>query len=202
MIGTLRGTLASKGPEGVVIDVAGVGYEVSMPASSIAGLPPEGREAFLYIYTHVRDDAIVLYGFMGEEGKRIFTTLIGISGIGPKMALSVLSGLSHDDFITAIDTEDVALLTRIPGLGKKTAHRLILELREKLPAREPAPGEGGEGEGDGDPIFNDSLSALINLGYKKSDASDALELASKKGYNTIEELLKEALRLLTTATGI
>lgn len=192
MIATLKGTLASIGPDGVVVDVAGVGYEVSLPVSAITGLPAEGREVFLYIHTHVREDALQLFGFVNEDDKRIFTTLIGISGIGPRMALNVLSGLGHNDFITAIDTEDVALLTRIPGLGKKTANRLILELREKLPKRDI------EAKEQRDPVFDDSLSALINLGYKKSVASEALELASEKGYNTIEDMLKESLRLLNT----
>lgn len=187
MIGSLRGKITRKHPDNVIIEACGVGYQVNVSLNTLSSLPDEGKEIFIFIYTHVRDDAIQLYGFISEEEKRIFMTLIGIAGIGPKMALNILSGISHNDLIQAIETEDVALLCRIPGLGKKTAHRLILELREKLPTKmEPA-----------DRLFQDTLSALINLGYKKSVAQESLEIAYRKGFRDIEGLLKEALKYLT-----
>lgn len=187
MIGSLRGRLAVKRPEMVVVDVSGVGYQVSVPLSLLSQLPPEGETVFLHIYTHVREDAIQLFGFAHEDEKKIFTTLLTVSGVGPKMALNVLSGLSRDDFIRALDTEDVAMLCRIPGLGKKTAHRLILELREKLPTAASSAG---------DRVFDDTLSALVNLGYKRNIAQEFLERAYQQGFSDIESLLRETLRLM------
>jgi Holliday junction DNA helicase RuvA len=187
MIASLRGKLLCKKPDNVTIDVSGVGYMVLVPLNTLSLLPDEGKDISLHIYTHVREDTLQLYGFSSEDEKKIFITLIGITGIGPKMALNILSGISHDDLIRAIETEDVAYLCRIPGLGKKTAHRLILELREKLPSsKEPA-----------DRIFEDTLSALVNLGYKKTVARQSLEKAYRKGFHDIEGLLKEALKYLT-----
>jgi len=191
MIGSVRGRLISKRPDNVIIETGGVGYHVNVPLSILSNLPEEGSSVFLYVYTHVREDAIQLYGFSNEDEKKIFTTLLGIPGIGPKMALNILSGVSHDEFLNAIEKEDVAFLCRIPGLGKKTAHRLILELRGKLlTAEKPR-----------DRIFEDTLSALVNLGYKKSEAMESLEIAYKKGHNNIESLLKESLKYLTEGTG-
>ncbi len=187
MIGSLRGRLIARKPEYILLDVGGVGYQVSVPINILSHLPAEGESVFLHVYTHVREDAILLFGFGTEEEKRIFTTLLSISGIGPKMALNILSGLSHDEFLKAIDTEDVAMLCRIPGLGKKTAHRLILELREKLPAT----------GGTRDRLFDDTLSALVNLGYKKSVAQAFLEQTYKQGHTDIESLLRETLRKMT-----
>ena len=187
MIASLRGKLLRKKPDNITIDVAGVGYMINVPLNTLSILPDEGKDIFLHIYTHVREDTLQLYGFTSEDEKKIFITLIGITGIGPKMALNILSGISHDDLIRAIETEDVAYLCRIPGLGKKTAHRLILELREKLPSKiDPL-----------DRIFEDTLSALVNLGYKKLPARKALEKAYGKGFHDIEGLLKEALKYLT-----
>lgn len=187
MIGSLKGKLISRRPDNVIIEVGGIGYQINIPLNILSNLPKEGKDVFLHIYTHVREDAIQLYGFTSEDEKKIFITLLGITGIGPKMALNILSGISHDDFLHAIETEDVALLCRIPGLGKKTVHRLILELREKLPSS----------QGIKNRVFEDTLSALINLGYKKSIAQEYLERAYKKGYKDIESLLKEALKYLT-----
>jgi len=187
VIGSLRGRLISKRPDNVVVEAGGVGYQVSLPVNLLSALPREGSEVFLHIHTHVREDALQLYGFPSEEEKKIFITLLSVSGIGPKMALNILSGIPLKDFFHAMESEDVAMLCRIPGLGKKTAHRLILELREKLPAA----------GGVKDRAFEDTLSALINLGYKKSEAQDSLEKAMKKGYTQIEDLLKESLKYLT-----
>lgn len=187
MIGSLRGKLISRRPDNVIVEVHGIGYQVNVPLNILSNLPNEGSEVFLHIYTHVREDALQLFGFSDEDEKKIFTTLLGVTGIGPKMALNILSGISHDDFRKAIEAEDVALLCRVPGLGKKTAHRLILELREKLPSIDKPK----------DRIFEDTLSALVNLGYKKSEAQQSLELAYKKGLKDIESLLKESLKYLT-----
>jgi Holliday junction DNA helicase RuvA len=187
MIGSLRGTLINMKPDNVIVEVNGVGYKVNIPLNTMSALPEVGKDIFLHIYTHVREDTLQLYGFTSEDEKKIFITLLGITGIGPKMALNILSGISHNDLLQAIETEDVAHLCRIPGLGKKTAHRLILELKEKLPTtKEPV-----------NRVFEDTLSALVNLGYKKSIAQESLEKAYKKGFNDIEGLLKEALKYLT-----
>jgi holliday junction DNA helicase RuvA len=187
MIGSLRGTVLVRRPDNVIIDVNGVGYQVQLPLNVLADLPAEGKEVFLHIYTHVREDALQLFGFTSEDEKKIFLVLLGISGIGPKMALNILSGLSYEEFLNAIDSEDIAMLCRIPGLGKKTAQRLILELREKLPSV----------TGTKDRLFEDTLSALVNLGYKKNIAQEFLEKSYKQGFNDIEALLKETLKQLT-----
>jgi len=187
MIASLRGKLISKRPDGLTIDVHGVGYSVQVPLTLISSLPDEHMEVFLHIHTHVREDALQLYGFQAEDEKRIFTTLIGISGIGPKTALNLLSTIPPDKFYTAIDSEDVDVLCKVPGLGKKTAHRLILELREKLPSFREKKSS----------VYDDTLSALVNLGYKKSVAQDALDKASASGGGDIESLLREALKYLT-----
>ncbi len=187
MIGSLRGRLLSKKPDNILVEACGVGYHVHVPLTLLSEMPREGEEIFLHVHTHVRDDALQLYGFGAEEEKRIFTTLLGISGIGPKMALNVLSGLSLAEFHAALETEDVAMLCRVPGLGKKTAHRLILELREKLPS----------GYGSADRVFNDALSALMNLGYKKNVAQGFLEQVYSQGQTDIETLIREALKLMS-----
>ena len=191
MIGSLRGKLISRKPDNVLVDVHGVGYQVSVPLNILSNMPEEGSEVFLQIYTHVREDSLQLFGFSSELEKRIFVTLLGITGVGPKMALNIMSGIPYDDFLEAIEGEDVAMLCRIPGLGKKTAQRLILELREKLPSR----------AGTRDRVFEDTLSALVNLGYKKAVVQQYLEKTYKQGFNDIETLLKETLKLLTGNAG-
>jgi Holliday junction DNA helicase RuvA len=190
MIASLTGRITSRKPDNVIIDVNGIGYQINVSLHTLSSLPPEGNEVFLSIYTHVREDAIQLYGFTSEDEKKIFITLLGISGIGPKMGLTILSGISHDDFLSSIENEDVAMLCRVPGLGKKTAQRLILELREKLPAA----------KGVRDKLYEDTLSALVNLGYKKSIAQQSIEKVYKKDFNDIESLLRETLKQLTGNT--
>jgi len=189
MIGSLRGKLIQKRPSRILVEVNGVGYEVNVPAGVLSSLPGEGENIFLLTYTYVKEDVLQLYGFLKEEEKQIFTTLLSISGIGPRIALNILSGISTDDFMGAINNEDIPLLTRIPGLGKKTAQRLILELREKLPSPLSAK----------EKAYEDVLSALLHLGYKKSDASKALNTVYQKGIKDIETLLKESLQYLTRA---
>jgi len=191
MIASLKGKLLYKKPDNVVVDVSGVGYSLNVTLNTLANFPDEGNEIFLHVYTHVREDALQLYGFTSEDEKKIFITLLGITGIGPKMALNILSGISHNELLKAIESEDVACLCRIPGLGKKTAHRLILELKGKLPLKLETV----------DRVFEDTLSALVNLGYKKSIAKESLEKVYKKSSNNIEVLLKEALKYLTGDTS-
>jgi Holliday junction DNA helicase RuvA len=186
MIGLLRGRLTHKRPEHLIVEAGGVGYEVFVPASTLSELPDEGREVLLYIHTNVREDSIELYGFRNERGRRVFRTLLNITGVGPKLALNILSGCSIDDFLLAVESEDVGLLTRLPGVGKKTAQRIIFELREKLP----------EADRIRDRSYEDTLSALLNLGYKKTLAQEALDRAHKKGIRDIESLLKESLKYL------
>jgi Holliday junction DNA helicase RuvA len=187
MIASLRGRLISKRPDRLIVDVHGVGYSVQVPLTLISSLPDEHTEIFLYIHTHVREDALQLYGFQAEDEKRIFTTLIGISGIGPKTALNLLSTIPPEKFYIAISGEDVDTLCKVPGLGKKTAHRLILELKEKLPSFTQKRNA----------VYDDTLSALVNLGYKKNIAQDALEKAGGAGAGDIESLLRETLKYLT-----
>ncbi len=187
MIASLRGKLISKRPECLIVDVHGVGYSVQVPLTLLSDLPEEQSEIFLYIHTHVREDALLLYGFQAEDEKRIFTTLINISGIGPKTALNLLSTIPPDKFYHAINSEDVDVLCKAPGLGKKTAQRLILELREKLPSIKEKKNS----------VYDDTLSALVNLGYKKNIAQDALEKVHNSGISDIETLLRESLKYLT-----
>lgn len=190
MIGALRGTLLSKLPSGIIVDVQGVGYEVYVPASAASELPEPGAEkkVFLHIHTHVKEDSIKLYGFPTQHEKQVFSTLLGVNGVGPKLALNVLSSLPGDAFRQAVESEDWAALSSVPGVGKKTAARIILELKQKLPSMSLSLK---------DAVFEDALSALQNLGYKKAEAQKALEKAGKNTDEGLEELLKGALKELT-----
>lgn len=193
MIASLKGIVYSKKPDEVIIDVGGIGYHVCVPLSSLGNIPGPGDQVFLYTYTHVREDAFQLYGFLSEEEKRIFVMLIGINGIGPKLGLAILSGMPGRRFIEAVHNEDLSLLTTIPGLGKKTASRLILELRGKLThgdsATHPSLSVGTDA--------GDAISALVNLGYKKTVSERAVEKALTSGAGNIEDIIKEALKNLT-----
>lgn len=186
MIGSLKGILSCKRPDRIIVDVHGVGYVLQVPLSLLSKLPQEGKEVFVHVHTYLKEDALVLYGFASEEERRVFSTLIGISGIGPRIALNILSSISHEAFYEAVNAENVDILCRVPGLGKKTAHRLILELRGKLPTQEREESR----------VFDDTLSALVNLGYHKGLAREALEKAYGNGVTDIEGLLREALKLL------
>ncbi len=187
MIGSLMGKLALKRSEDIVVEVGGVGYEVTVGANTLSDLPEEGKGVFLFVHTHVRDDVLQLFGFATDDERRIFRTLLGISGIGPRVALNIVSSISHEEFLRAVEAEDIAQLTRIPGLGKKTAHRLVLELRGKLPRREALR----------DRVFDDALSALVNLGYRKGAALESVEKAYNNGCNEVEALIREALKHMT-----
>jgi len=193
MIASLNGTVQIKKPEGIIIDVNGVGYHVSIPLCNFGDLPDHGEKVFLHIYTHVREDALQLYGFVTDEDRKIFTTLIGISGIGPKLGLTILSGMPVTRFIEAISSEDVALLSTIPGLGKKTASKIILELKGKLPSLDMEEnGKPGRSSHSGD-----AVSALMNLGYKRPISEQVVEKALKNGADSIEDIIKESLKYLT-----
>ena len=193
LIASLRGTVSSKKPEELIIDVGGIGYHVCVPLCSLGQIPNPGEQVFLHTYTHVREDAFQLFGFLSEEEKKIFVMLIGVNGIGPKLGLAILSGMPAQQFMEAVHKEDLSLLTTIPGLGKKTASRLILELRGKLlPGDTAILSEKHPGAGD-------AISALINLGYKKSISENAVDRALTAGAGSIEEIIREALKNLTNS---
>jgi Holliday junction DNA helicase RuvA len=191
LIASLKGRVFSKRPEGITVDVGGIGYHVCIPLCSLSSIPEPGEPVFFHTYTHVREDALQLYGFLSEEEKNIFVTLIGINGIGPKLGLAILSGMPVKRFTEAIYNEDISLLTTIPGLGRKTASRLILELKEKLPTAEAAISTGHH------PTAGDAISALVNFGYKKSVSEKAVDRALQRGAQTIEDIIREALKHLT-----
>lgn len=199
MIAFLTGRLAFKAPTHLTLDVQGVGYEVHIPLSTYYALPNLDEIAALNIHTHLREDAIQLFGFLSQSEKDAFLLLTTVSGIGPKLALGVLSGLPLLDLIRAIQSEDVDKLATIPGIGKKTAARIALELKEKVvkihsglsPAtiEEPAVPAGP---------YEDALSALVNLGYRPQDVKDALKRVSKTGesHAGLKELIREGLKEL------
>ena len=190
MIASLNGTVLTKRPEGVIVDVNGVGYQLSVPLCSLTDIPEPGETVFMHTYTHVREDALQLFGFLSNDERKVFTTLIGISGIGPKLALTILSGMPAERFIEAVHNEDLSLLTTIPGLGKKTASRLVLELKGKLPSFTETTDIQKHSAAE------DAVSALTNLGYKKALAEKAVEAAVNNNASVIEDIIKESLNYL------
>jgi Holliday junction DNA helicase RuvA len=195
VIAHLHGRILEKQPNRIVVDVAGVGYDVSVPLSTFYGLGDPGSEIALRIHTHVREDALALYGFATKIEQELFERLISVSGIGPKLALAVLSGIEPPDLVRAIERADLARLTAIPGVGKKTSERIVLELKDRLP-RVPAAEPAGTAP-ETPALKDDVLSALINLGYHRPLAEKAAAAALK---NTpggdFERTLKQALREL------
>jgi Holliday junction DNA helicase RuvA len=196
MIGLLRGTLFEKKPSRLIVDVAGVGYDVQVPLSTFYVLGDPGAQVSLRIYTHVREDVLALYGFATALEQDLFERLIGTSGIGPKLALAVLSGIEPAELIKAIRQQDVARLTAIPGVGKKTAERIGLELKDRLPALVAA-GQVPIEEAPEDQLRADLLSALLNLGYQRAIAEKAIEktLTGSKD-SGFEQALREVLKSL------
>ena len=196
MIAHLRGTIFEKHPNRLIVDIAGVGYDVFVPLSTFYGLGEAGSPITLRIHTHVREDALLLYGFATLLEQDLFERLIGVSGIGPKLALAVLSGIESPELVRAIERGDVARLTAIPGVGKKTSERIVLELKDRLPSvRIAAVATGGEASGA--PLRDDLLSALINLGYHRPLAEEAMDAAIKSTPDgSFERTLKQALREL------
>ncbi|MBI5695012.1 MAG: Holliday junction branch migration protein RuvA [Nitrospirae bacterium] len=199
MIALITGSLASKNPGTVVVDVAGVGYEVHIPLSSFYEMPDEGGPVKLHIHTHVREDAITLFGFFTVKEKELFLALMGVSGIGPKLALNIISGLAMDKLVDAIARGDDKMLATVPGVGKKTAARLVLELKEKVAAMgyEAASGPCRVGSGV-NRQKEEAVSALVNLGYNRSIAEEAVKrVCAKDGEETsIEVLIRDTLKML------
>jgi Holliday junction DNA helicase RuvA len=201
MIAQLRGTLADKRPTQVLVDVGGVGYLVHIPVSTFYALGDLHSNVTLLIHTQVREDAISLYGFLSSREKHLFELLISASGVGPVLALKILSGMSVDDLVPAVRSGDLVRLTRIPGVGRKTAERMVVELRDKLAAMETP-------ESSRQPVAStgaaaDVVSALLNLGYEEHAAAQAVEHAGKKGLaksstpESFEALLRAALQHLS-----
>ena len=196
MIGSIAGRLAEKQPSRLVVDVQGVGYEVQVPLSTFYGLGDVGSDVSLRVHTHVREDVLALFGFATRLELDLFERLIAISGVGPRLALAVLSGIEPPELICAVRAGDVVRLTKIPGVGKKTAERIGLELRDRLPADLDAEGETEEVEtADGD-LRGDVLSALLNLGYHRPLAERAVDsaLGGMSGGGSFEQVLRQALR--------
>jgi Holliday junction DNA helicase RuvA len=198
MIASLRGALLEKRPNQIVIDVHGVGYDVAIPISTYSALPDAGAEVSVRVHTHVREDAIALFGFLTGDEKMLFEKLISVSGIGPKLGITVLSGLAATDLTNAIRSGDIQKLTRIPGVGKKTAERIVLELRDKVDlvagAATPVSTEKSTPFTD---IEHDVLSALMNLGCQRPAAETAIRKAVAGGSPaTFEPLFRKALELV------
>jgi holliday junction DNA helicase RuvA len=196
MIASISGKLRRKGTDYLVVDVSGVGYQVHVPLSTYCGIPEQGDDVSLHIHTHLREDSLSLFGFLTEAEKDMFLLLMGVSGIGPKLALAVLSSLSVADLSCAIGASDDARLCAVPGVGKKTAARMVLELKDKIKQFVPstaASSLAAAGSGDAE----DVISALVGLGYKKPQAEETVrKIKDHRAGLTIEELIREALSVL------
>jgi Holliday junction DNA helicase RuvA len=194
MIGRLTGRLAAKATDHVLLDVGGVGYLVHIPLSTFYDLPEAESPASLFVHTHVREDTLALYGFLTERERGLFQMLMSVAGIGPKVALTVLSGMPPSELITALSKQDVRRLVAIPGVGKKTAERMVLELAEKVAKLSAEP----SAEAPAAVYADDVVSALVNLGYRKSEADRAVETIARLGApKDFGSYLKEALKRLT-----
>lgn len=200
MIAHLRGTVFEKHPNEVIVEAGGVGYEVQIPISTYTSLPDVGAAVSLRIYTHVREDAFLLFGFVTADEKFVFERLISVSGIGPKLAITVLSGLATEDLVGAIRGGDVQKLVRIPGVGKKTAERMVLELKDKMAGVGAGDGTAGPVTGVGPTLTaleTDVLSALLNLGSSRASAEEAVRKAKERGAEeSFEPLFRAAMGLL------
>ena len=196
MIAFLRGQLISKSPNQAIVECGGVGYDANISVATFTALPAEGAEVRLHIHTHVREDALALFGFAEREEKRLFEKLLTISGIGPKLAITVLSGIDAGRLVGAIRAGDHATLTKIPGIGKKTAERVVLELKDKLDDMAAAAPSGAPAVTHYGAAGDDALSALINLGYPRPVAQKAIETALAKdssAANDFEALFRAAM---------
>lgn len=200
MIASIAGVLISKSPNVIIVDVHGVGYQVFIPLSTFYRLPELSKPITLHTYTHVREDVLQLYGFFTREEKAVFLLLLGISGIGPKLAINILSGLPLQEFVAAVRQGDELKLSSIPGVGAKTAARLALELKEKIQG--VAPIEvlvGDRAKAQDSKKMEDAVSALVNLGYKTPQAKEAVKtvLMASDGDLSVESLIKDTLRMLS-----
>lgn len=190
MIAHLRGKLVAKHPNQAIVEAGGVGYDVAITVPTFSELPAVGVEVALHIHTHVREDALALFGFLRPQEKQLFERLISVSGIGPKLAITILSGMKAEEMVAAIRGNDLARLTKIPGIGKKTAERLTLELRDKLDTFGAAPPVTTVS-----PVEEDVLSALVNLGYQRAAAEKALASARDRG--DFDAMFRHALATLS-----
>lgn len=197
MIAQLTGKLAEKSADHIIIDVQGVGYRVMISLQTFYTLPDPSANITLHTFTYVREDQLVLYGFLRREEKELFKKLISVSGIGPKLAIGVLSGLPAEDFVCALQNEDIARLNSIPGVGKKTAERIMIELKDKI-LKEMAAGTSTISiqTASVNASYDDALSALLNLGYNRAHAQKALAKASSAKNASLETVIKEALKEL------
>ena len=197
MIAQIRGTLLEKAPSRLIVDVSGVGYDVQVPLSTFYVVGEPGGGVVLRIHTHVREDVIALYGFATPLEHDVFERLIAISGVGPKLALAVLSGIEPTELIKAVRVQDIARLTAIPGIGKKTAERISLELKDRLPTSLASVGQPGTARSAEDQLRTDLLSALLNLGYQRPAVEKAIDQVTRNVPDIrFEQALKEILRLL------
>ncbi len=196
MIAQVHGRLLRKGPQEAVVDVGGIGYRVTIPLSTFYRIGEPGTEVTLLTHTHVREDALALFGFLTAAEQALFERLIAVSGVGPKLAVSILSGIEAPDLVAALRSSDVVRLTRIPGVGKKTAERLVLELKDKVvglaATEEPAPAAAAPGSAK-----EDLVSALLHLGYSRPEAERGVDRALKEGEGRFEDLLRRTLRILS-----
>jgi Holliday junction DNA helicase RuvA len=194
VIAQLRGQILRKGPQEVVVDVAGVGYRVAIPVSTFYRLGEPGSDVELRTYTHVREDTLALYGFLTGAEQELFERLISVGGVGPRLAVNILSGIEVPDLVAALRTSDVSRLTRVPGVGKKTAERLIVELKDKMPL---AVAEETPMAPAADRPKEDLLSALVNLGYSRAEVERGVDRALREdGSGRFEDLLRRALQIV------
>jgi Holliday junction DNA helicase RuvA len=201
MIAYLKGKLFAKQANSVIVETGGVGYEVIIPLSTFYELGDVGSEVELRIYTHVREDTLQLFGFKTERERELYLKLISVQGIGAKSGVAMLSGMSADEIVTAIRTDNVVRLTAIPGVGKKTAERLVIELRDKmqdlLSGAEKEASSAGQAGAPLDETYEDALSALLNLGYNRANADKALKQTVQEGTEmSVQKLLRRSLQLL------
>ena len=204
MIGRLRGTLIEKLPPEIVIECQGVGYEVSMPMTSIYALPNENEEATIYTHFVVREDAQLLYGFANKTERKLFRLLIKVNGVGPKLGLAILSGMSAEQFVSCVAHDDVTTIVKIPGVGKKTAERLLIEMRDKLkdwnsdiltPYTDSAPMDSLVATTVVSDSRGDAINALLSLGYTQGQADKAIKQIHKEGMSS-EDLIRDALKAM------
>ena len=209
MIASIRGILTHKSPQYLIVDVHGVGYQIYTSLQSFYHLPEPKESVALHTYTHLREDTLQLYGFLTSLEREVFLLLLGVSGIGPKSALNILSGLSVADLVEAVKVGDLRKLTSVPGIGAKTAGRLALELKDKLLGLTTCPEEGvrvGSSNPQHQRIFEDALSALVNLGYHRNEAKEAIRQivqgndpdgAERRTPLSVEELVRSSLKMLS-----
>lgn len=201
MIGRLRGTLAEKQPPHLILDVNGLGYELEVPMTTLYRLPSVGEPLTLHTHLVVREDAQLLYGFVGKRERDFFRELIRLNGVGPKLALALMSSLEVDELVRCVQSQDTSALTKVPGVGKKTAERLLVELKDRFKAWETVPAmfalvpnqPDGAGPAPVNTAENDAVSALISLGYKPQEASKAISAIKEKGLSS-EDLIRRALK--------